>query len=62
MTSSNLIDMSAAAERLGVGERFIRRLVIERRVAYHKVGKFVRFDPADIDDFLAACRVEKANR
>jgi len=40
-----LIDIGTLAKRLGVTERFVRRLVEERRVSYHKIGKFVRFDP-----------------
>ncbi len=56
----SLLDIAAAAEHLSVSERFVKRLVLERRVTYHKVGRFVRFDPSDLEDFLAGCRVEKA--
>jgi excisionase family DNA binding protein len=38
--------------------RFVRRLVAERRVAFHKVGRSVRFTAADLDVFVAAGRVE----
>jgi excisionase family DNA binding protein len=31
-----------AAERMGVGERMIRRLIAERRIEFIKVGKHVR--------------------
>ena len=55
-----MLDIPAAAKRLSVSERFVKRLVLERRVAYHKVGRFVRFDPVDLDRFLADCRIEKA--
>ncbi|MCP4960332.1 MAG: helix-turn-helix domain-containing protein, partial [Actinomycetia bacterium] len=37
---------------------FVRRLVAQRRVPYLKVGKFVRFDPVDLDAWLEGCRVE----
>ena len=47
-----------AAEYLNVSERFMRRLVAERRVAYHKVGKLLRFRSQDLDDFLESGRVE----
>ena len=30
----------------------------QRRVPFHKVGKFVRFDPQDIDAWLASNRTE----
>jgi excisionase family DNA binding protein len=53
-----LLGVLEVAERLGTSERFVRRLVSERRVPFHKVGKFVRFDPEDIDIWLADHRVE----
>ena len=53
-----MLDVKAAAEWLGVEERFIRRLVAERRVRYYKVGRHVRFDADDLDGFLARSRVE----
>ncbi len=53
-----LIDTNEAAARLGVTPRFIRRLVDERRVPFHKIGKYVRFDPADIDNFVMDSRIE----
>lgn len=48
----------AAAERLGVTERFMRRLVAERRIPFHKLGYHVRFKVSDLDAFAAAGRVE----
>ena len=57
-TESELLDIAAAAERLSVTPRFIRRLVHERRLAYIKVGKYIRFESADVDAWLQARRVE----
>ncbi|HET6909106.1 MAG TPA: excisionase family DNA-binding protein [Mycobacteriales bacterium] len=37
--------------------RFVRRLVAERRIGFTKVGKFVRFAVADVEEYLAAGRV-----
>jgi excisionase family DNA binding protein len=54
---STLLDIEAVAERLGVTERHVRRLVAERRIPFLKVGRFVRFDPADVADWLRAARV-----
>lgn len=48
-SSGRLLDVAGAAAYLGVGERFIRRLVEERRVRHRKVGRFLRFAPADLD-------------
>jgi excisionase family DNA binding protein len=55
---SRLVDVDGAAEHLSVSPRFVRRLIAQRRVPYLKVGKFVRFDMADLDAWLEACRVE----
>jgi len=57
-TESELLDIAAAADRLSVTPRFIRRLVHERRPAYIKVGKYTRFESADLDAWLQARRVE----
>lgn len=56
----DLWDPDRLAEHLGVSARFVRRLVEERRVPYLKVGKFVRFDPAEVDDWLEQQRVKAA--
>lgn len=53
-----MLGIPQLAERLGTSERFIRRLVCERRITFHKVGKYVRFDPDDVDDWVALRRVE----
>jgi excisionase family DNA binding protein len=58
--SAALIDIEQAAIRLGVSVRFMRRLVDERRIPFHKIGKYVRFDPADLDRFAMQGRVEPA--
>ena len=51
------------AERLAVSERFVRRLVFEQRIPFLKIGHFVRFDPADIERWIAEAHVpERARR
>ena len=42
-------------------ERVLRRLVAEKRVPYHKVGRRVLFDLRDLDDYAEAGRVEAAS-
>jgi excisionase family DNA binding protein len=37
--------------------RFVRRLVAERRIPFLKVGRSVRFDPADVDAWLERAKV-----
>ena len=53
-----LLSLEDVAQRLDVPPRFVRRLVAERRITYHKVGRYVRFHERDIADYLAANRVE----
>jgi excisionase family DNA binding protein len=57
-THPRYLDVDAAAEYLGVSVSFIRRLVLERRVRYYKLGKYLRFDPADLDALVAKTRVD----
>jgi excisionase family DNA binding protein len=52
------ITVPDAAEYLGVSVRFVRRLVAERRIAFHKAGARVLFAVADLDAFMLAGRVE----
>ena len=52
------LTLGEAAEYLNVNERYMRRLVSERRIPYLKVGRLLRFSPADLDAFIEACRVE----
>ena len=49
-----LLTLAEAAQYLNASERFARRLVDERRVRVHKVGRFVRIARADLDEYLAA--------
>jgi len=56
----NLMDIGGVAERLGVRVRYVRRLVAERRIPYIKLGHLLRFDPAQIDEWVERSRVEEA--
>ena len=47
-----LIGIATLAERLGHSERRIRRLEAVRRIPYLKVGRYVRFDRAEIARWL----------
>lgn len=58
----HLVDVAEAASCLSTSERFVRRLIAERRIAFHKVGKHVRLDAADLAEFIAAGRVEAEGR
>ena len=53
-----LLTLDEVATRLRTSPRFVRRLIAERRIAFTKVGKFVRIASSDVEAFLAAGRVE----
>jgi len=48
-----------AAEKMGVGERMVRRLVAERRIEFIKIGKHVRISDKAIEDFQNAGTVAR---
>lgn len=52
-----LLDVDSAASYLGVTPRWVRRAVAERRIPHVKVGRYVRFDPADLKAYLERQRV-----
>ena len=56
-----LMTFEEAAERLGTTPRHMRRLVFERRIAYRKLGRYVRFTD-DLAEYVAAHRVEAGGR
>ena len=55
-----LLTLAEVAERLHTTPRHVRRLVYERRIAYRKLGRYVRFHPDDVAEYVAAHRVEAA--
>jgi excisionase family DNA binding protein len=54
-----LVDISGAADRLGVSVRYVRRLVAERRIPYVKLGHYLRFDPAELDEWIDRSRIRE---
>ena len=52
------LTVSETAIYLNTSERFVRRLVAERRIAFHHVGRHVRFALSDLEEWLIAGRVE----
>lgn len=57
-TSSTLLTVEQTAEAMNVSVRFVRRLIAERRIAVHRLGRHVRIDRADVDAFVANGRTE----
>jgi excisionase family DNA binding protein len=52
-----LLTVEEAAEVLGTGVRFTRRLVAERRIPFVKVGRHVRIPTTALREFIAAATV-----
>lgn len=59
-----LLTVEQAAERLGTGVRFARRLIAERRIRFVHIGRHVRIPASALEAFIADATVEPiaANR
>lgn len=57
-----LLAVDQAAELLGTGERFVRRLIAERRITYVHVGRHVRIPESAIEDYISARTVQPLAR
>ena len=49
--AEQLLSVEAVAERLDTKPRFVRRLIAERRIEYHKVGRHVRISESALAAF-----------
>jgi excisionase family DNA binding protein len=57
MTTTNtgrLLTVPEVADRLNVKDRFVRRLIAERRITFVKVGRHVRIPADALDAYIAA--------
>ncbi|MFE3201459.1 excisionase family DNA-binding protein [Embleya sp. NPDC059237] len=57
-TPGRLLTVPQAADRLNVGERFVRRLMAERRITFIRIGRHVRIPQDAADAFIRAGLVE----
>ncbi|MFD7736192.1 excisionase family DNA-binding protein [Kitasatospora phosalacinea] len=57
-----LLSVGEVAERLGTTDRFPRRLIEERRIAFVKVGRHVRIPETALAAFVAANTVQPVTR
>jgi len=53
-----LLSVDEAAGFLNVPERFIRRIIHQRRIAVVRIGRYVRLAERDLEEFVAAGREE----
>lgn len=58
----DLLTTEEVAERLRATPRFVRRLVAERRIAYVKVGRLVRFEARAVAEYIERNRVVPMDR
>ena len=56
--SGRLLTVPQTADRLNVRERFVRRLIAERRITFIRIGRHVRIPADAVEAFISAGRVE----
>jgi len=54
----DMLDVIEVARRLGTKPRFVRRLIAERRIEFHKFGRLVRISEPVLNEYIKASRVE----
>lgn len=59
-TYDRLLTVAEVADRLNVGERFVRRLIHERRIDIRHLGKHVRIRESAVEAFIEAGAVPAA--
>jgi excisionase family DNA binding protein len=52
--TDQLLTVAQAAELLGTGERFTRRLIAERRIRFTRIGRHVRIPESAVREFIEA--------
>ncbi|WP_035797978.1 excisionase family DNA-binding protein [Kitasatospora mediocidica] len=56
--ADRLLSIAQAADLLGTTERFPRRLIAERRIAFVKVGRHVRIPASVLAEYIATRTVQ----
>jgi len=56
--TAQYLTVPEAAAYLNTSVRFVRRLIAERRIAFHHLGRHVRLRVTDLEAFVQAGRVE----
>ncbi|WP_298321677.1 helix-turn-helix domain-containing protein [Haloactinopolyspora sp.] len=55
---NEMLTVAQAAAAMGMSPRYVRRLIAERRIAFHRLGRSVRIARADVRAFIDDGRVE----
>ncbi|WP_370652714.1 helix-turn-helix domain-containing protein [Frankia sp. Cj5] len=58
MPTDKILTVAQVADTMGTSVRFVRRLIAERRIAFHHLGRHVRLRASDVEAFINAGRVE----
>jgi excisionase family DNA binding protein len=53
-----LLTVEQVAERLGTPVRFVRRLIAGRRIAFVRVGRYVRIEHDELEAFIQTGHIE----
>jgi excisionase family DNA binding protein len=53
-----LLTKIEAADRLNVAPRFVERCIVQRRIRFVRVGRFIRVPESAIDEFVEAGTVD----
>ena len=59
MDDRKLLTVDQLAEKLAVNPLTVRRMVQRGQLTAVRIGRAVRFDPVDVDAFLASVKVGK---
>jgi excisionase family DNA binding protein len=59
---SYLLDIPTVARVLGTSVRHVRRLVLDKRIPYIKIGGLIRFDPSDVQEWIDGRKVRPTGR
>lgn len=60
--SERFLKLSEVGDRLGVTERFARRLIEEKRIEYKKFGHYVRIAESVLVAYIESCTVQPVQR
>ena len=56
--ADEVLTIEQAAERMAMSVRYVRRLLADRRIPFHKLGRSVRLKASDVDAHVDAGRIE----
>ena len=54
--TERLLDAKAIADRLGVPESWVRESARSGAIPHVRLGRYIRFDPADVEAWLEECK------